>query len=256
MSLPSFSLEGKVSLITGARRGIGAAFARAFAEAGSDVVICDVIVDDGLIGAVAKDIEKFGRRALVVKADVTREDEVENLVKKAVDEFGRIDILVNNAGIAPLNKTLDVTVEEWDRVIDIDLKSVFLMSKAVGKVMIKQKKGKIINMGSIYGQMATAFSIHYCAAKAGIAQMTRALALDWARFNINVNCIVAGQIATELTRRQQDEEAHRKFLDFKIPFKRFGQPEELVGPALLLASPASDYMTGSIVVVDGGYSIW
>ena len=177
-------------------------------------------------------------------------------MKKVVDEFGRVDILVNNAGIAPLNKTLDVTVEEWDRVIDVDMKSVFLMSKAVAKVMIKQKKGKIINMGSIYGMMATNVSIHYCAAKAGIAQMTKALALDWARFNINVNCIVPGQIATELTRRQQDDEAHRKFLDFKIPFKRFGQPEELVGPALLLASQASDYMTGAIVVVDGGYSIW
>ncbi|MGB2856064.1 MAG: SDR family NAD(P)-dependent oxidoreductase, partial [Dehalococcoidia bacterium] len=130
MSLPNFSLEGKVSIITGARRGIGATLAVAFAEAGSDVAVCDIVVDDGLLDAVAKDIQKFGRRALVVKTDVTREDDVENLVKKAVDEFGRIDILVNNAGIAPLNKTLDVTVEEWDRVIDIDMKSVFLMSKA------------------------------------------------------------------------------------------------------------------------------
>ena len=256
MSLPSFSLEGKVSIITGARRGIGAALVLAFAEAGSDVAVCDFVVDDGLIAAVAKDIQKFGRRALVVKTDVTREDDVENLVKKVVDEFGRVDILVNNAGIAPLNKTFDVTVEEWDRVIDTDLKSVFLMSKAVAKVMVKQKSGKIINMGSIYGMMATNVSIHYCAAKAGIAQMTKAFALEWARFNINVNCIVPGQFATELTRRQQDEEAHRKFLEFKIPFKRFGQPEELVGPALLLASQASDYMTGAIVVVDGGYSIW
>jgi NAD(P)-dependent dehydrogenase (short-subunit alcohol dehydrogenase family) len=256
MSLPSFSLEGKVSIITGARRGIGAALALAFAEAGSDVAVCDFVVDDGLLAAVAKDIQKFGRRALVVKTDVTREDDVENLVKKVVDEFGRVDILVNNAGIAPLNKTFDVTVEEWDRVIDTDLKSVFLVTKAVAKVMVKQKKGKIINMGSIYGMMATNVSIHYCAAKAGIAQMTKAFALEWARFNINVNCIVPGQFATELTRRQQDEEAHRKFLEFKIPFKRFGQPEELVGPALLLASQASDYMTGAIVVVDGGYSIW
>src|SRR4030042_2244847 len=256
MSVPSFSVEGKVSIITGARRGIGAALALAFAEAGSDVAVCDFVVDDGLIAAVAKDIQKVGRRALVVKTDVTREDDVENLVKKVVDEFGRVDILVNNAGIAPLNKTFDVTVEEWDRVIDTDLKSVFLMSKAVAKVMVKQKSGKIINMGSIYGMMATNVSIHYCAAKAGIAQMTKAFALEWARFNINVNCIVPGQIATELTRRQQDDEAHRKFLDFKIPFKRFGQPEELVGPALLLASQASDYMTGAIVVVDGGYSIW
>jgi gluconate 5-dehydrogenase/2-deoxy-D-gluconate 3-dehydrogenase len=256
MSLPSFSLEGKVSIITGARRGIGAALAVAFAEAGSDVAICDVVVDDGLIAAVAKDIQKFGRRALVVKTDVTSESDVENLVKKVVDEFGRVDILVNNAGIAPLNKTFDVTVEEWDRVIDTNLKSVFLLSKAVAKVMVKQKSGKIINMGSIYGMMATNVSIHYCAAKAGIAQMTKAFALEWARSNINVNCIVPGQFATELTRRQQDEEAHRKFLEFKIPFKRFGQPEELVGPALLLASQASDYMTGAIVVVDGGYSIW
>ena len=142
MSLPNFSLEGKVSIITGARRGIGAALAVAFAEAGSDVAVCDIVVDDGLIDAVAKDIQKFGRRALVVKTDVTREDDVENLVKKVVDEFGRVDILVNNAGIAPLNKTLDVTVEEWDRVIDIDMKSVFLMSKAVGRVMIKQKSAR------------------------------------------------------------------------------------------------------------------
>lgn len=256
MSLPSFSLEGKVSIVTGARRGVGAALALAFAEAGSDVAVCDIVVDDGMLAAVAKDIQKFGRRALVVKTDVTREDDVDNLVKRVMDEFGRVDILVNNAGIAPMNKTLDITVDEWDRVIDTDLKSVFLMSKAVAKVMIKQKKGKIINMGSVLGMMATNVAVHYCAAKAGIAQATKAFALEWARFNINVNCIVPGFFATELTRRQQEDEAHMKFLKYKIPFGRLGQAEELVGAALLLASQASDYMTGAIVVVDGGYSIW
>ena len=166
------------------------------------------------------------------------------MVSQALNHYGRVDILVNNAGIAPMKRTMDTATEEWDDVLNTNLRSAFLASKAVAKGMLKQRKGKIINIGSVLGYLATNVALPYCASKAGIAHMTRALALEWAPFGINVNCIAPGYFETEMTREAREDETHMKFLRGKIPFKRLGRPEEIVGAVLFLASEASDYMTG------------
>ena len=252
--LDKFKIVNKVAIVTGGSKGLGQAIACGLGEAGAKVVVTSRTKK--MIEETANKIIANGGEAIAIPVDVSDQGSIELMVRQVISKYGRVDILVNNAGIAPMKRTLDSTIDDWNEVLDTNLKSAFLLCKEVGGGMIKQKRGKIINIGSVLGIMASNVAMPYCVTKAGITHMTRALALEWAPFRINVNCIAPGFFETDMTKAQQEQEAHKKFLQFKIPFKRMGRPEEIVGAALFLASDASDYVTGAVLVVDGGYSIW
>lgn len=249
-----FSISGKVAVITGGSMGLGRSMAVGFGAAGAKVVIASRT--KRLIEETADEITKKGGEALAVSVDIRSQEDIEKMFNAAAERYGRVDIVVNNAGIAPMNKTIDISDEEWDNVISTNLKSTFLVSKAAAKKMIGQKYGRIINIASVLGKMASNVSSHYCSSKAGVIQMTRAFALEWARFNINVNCIAPGFFDTNMTKAQQSDKKHMSFLMSKIPFQRLGRPGEIVGTAIFLSSDASSYITGATIFVDGGYSIW
>ena len=251
MSILSFSLEGKVAIVTGGSRGIGRAIALAFAEAGADMVVCSRALD-GELGAVAEEIRGLGRRSLAVQADITRKDAVDNLVQRAMDEFGVIDILVNNAGIIIRAPLVEQSEEDWDRVIDINLKGCYLCSQAVGKRMIGQKKGNIINLASIRAVIPFRGRASYCAAKAGVAMLTRVLALELAGYNIRVNAIGPGWVKTELNKSFWSDPKTLKQIEAEIALGRWAMPSEIANVALFLASDASSYLTGHTILVDGG----
>jgi len=252
--LERFRLTDKVALVTGGSKGLGRSMAMGLAEAGATVAV--VSRTKRLIDETAQEIIRNGGQAIAVPADVKSEQDIDRMTQTVLDQCGRIDILLNNAGIAPMGPVVDMSLAEWKDVMDTNLKSVFLTSRIIGKVMMKQKGGKVINVASILGTRALHFCLHYGASKAAIMQMTRSLALEWSRFPIHVNCIAPGFFTTGMTRAQQDNEKEKKFLLQKIPFRRFGKPEEIVGLAIFLASPASDYITGETIFIDGGYSIW
>ena len=249
-----FSLENQIAMITGASRGLGRAMAIGMASAGAHIVA--IGRDDQLLAETAKEISSAGGTSTTFQTDLCDDMAVLSMVQATIKSLGRIDILVNNAGIAPLERTTEISKASWDRVMDTNLNSVFSLSQAVGQQMIEKKVGNIINIASVYGKMASSQSLHYCASKAAIIQMTKALALEWAPFNIRVNCIAPGLFQTDMTTEQQSSEKHYKFLINKIPLKRFGKPEEIVGSVLFLSSAASQYVTGSTLLIDGGYSIW
>jgi NAD(P)-dependent dehydrogenase (short-subunit alcohol dehydrogenase family) len=247
----SFSLKGKVALITGGARGIGKAIAVLFAKNGARIVLVDL---DPVVESVAQEISTLGDKSIAVVADVTRKDEVEKAVAVALREFGTIDILVNNAGVAYLDDAENLSEEYWDKTMAVNLKAPFLLAQAVGRVMIQKKRGKIINIASQAGVIALDKHVAYCASKAGLIGMAKVLALEWAEFGINVNAIAPTVILTELGKKAwagEVGEAMKK----KIPLRRFGYPEEVAAAALYLASPASDLVTGETLVIDGGYTI-
>ncbi len=252
--LEKFRVADKVAIVTGGSKGLGRAMALGLGEGGAKVVVTSRTVP--LIEETADEIIKKGGEAIAVPVDVKNPQSIEMMVAQVMDHYGRVDILINNAGIAPMKRTIDTDIEDWNDVMNTNLKSAFLASKAVAKSMLKERKGKIINIGSVLGHMVSGVAMPYCVSKAGIAHMTRAMALEWASFGINVNCIAPGYFETEMTDQAREDESHLKFLKFKIPFKRFGKPEEIVGAALFLASEASDYMTGAVLYIDGGYTIW
>ncbi len=246
-------LTNKVAIITGARGGIGKGIALEFANAGANVVVCDRIIDDGKLEGVVKEIRALGRRSLGVATDVRIPEQVDNLVKQTVDSLGRIDILVNNAGASFPCPVEEMSPNGWDTIINVNLKGPFLCCKAVGKVMIQQKKGKIINMASVSGLNGSPGTAHYGAAKAGLISFTKSLAVEWGQYNINVNAIAPGLISTEGSRAAMEftpEVIEQRIK--KIPRGRIGLPEDIAHMALFLASEASDFVTGAIVVVSGG----
>ena len=253
MSIPSFSLEGKVALVTGGRRGIGKAIALAFAEAGADVAVCDSVVEDGELGAVAEEIQRLGRRSLAVQADVSRKTDVDNLVQKAMDEFGVIDILVNNAGIGDGAPLLGLDEDGWNRVIDVNLKGCHLCSQAVAKGMVERKKGNIISIASIAGIWGShAPNSAYNISKAGVIMLTKVLSQKLGNYGIRVNAIAPGLVKTELTRLVWSDPERLKQWVAGIPLGRAAEPGEMAGIALFLASEASSYITGHAIVADGG----
>jgi len=255
MTIPSFSLEGKVAIVTGGRRGIGEAIALTFAEAGADVVVCDKVVEDGLLQSVAETIRKLGRNSLAVQTDVTNEADVDNLVQKATGEFGKIDILVNGAALLINKPLLQQSVDEWDTIIDTDLKSCFLCSRAVSKNMIEKKQGNIINMASTAGFRAGKVVGAYYPAKAGVVMLTKVLALELVSYNIRVNAIAPGMVKTEFERHIWSNPEVLKRAESGIPMGRLADTSEIVGAALFLASDASSYMTGETIIMDGGRSL-
>jgi len=248
-----FSLKGKVALITGASSGLGVQFAKAYAKQGADLVILARRYDR--LETLAKEIEEeTGVRCLPIKCDVSVESEVKAAVAKAVEVFGKIDILVNNAGVGAGTPAEQLSMDEWKHVVDVNLNSVFLMSKEVGQIMIKNKYGRIINVASMYGVVANNAipASPYHASKAGVVNLTRALACEWAKYNITVNAIGPGFFMTEMTEEALKDEAFLQYIKYTTPMGRYGQSGELDGLAIYLASDASSYTTGQIICVDGG----
>ena len=249
-----FDLTGKVAVVTGARRGIGRGIALKLAEAGADVVVSDISFED--CQKVVGEIEALGKKGLAVKCDVTQKSEVEEMVAQTVKELGKVDILVNNAGIYAPKPFLELTEEEWDRTVDIDLKGQFLCAQAAAKEMAKNKWGRIINIASIAsGQVGAGVlaSAHYCAAKGGVTGMTEALALELAPMGIRVNAVGPGAIDTAMTKGAfEDEKAKQGFL-MRIPVGRIGKPEDIAGMVVYLASDEADYVNGATIFIDGGY---
>ena len=256
MGVPSFSLAGKVAIVTGGKRGLGRAIALTFAEAGADVAVCDLVVEDSELEAVAKEIQSLGRRSLTVQVDVTRKADVDNLVKRVVDEFGHIDILVNNAAIlgdkCPL---LEFSENDYDKIVDTDLKGYFLCSQAVGRRMAEQKGGNIINIASVDAMRPSLKSSPYSAAKAAVVMLTKSLAAELASDNIRANAIAPGWVKTEMTKMRWGALENLKQLEATIPLGRIAQPSDIAAVALFLASDASSYITGTTIIVDGGASL-
>lgn len=248
--LDKFKLNGDICLVTGASRGLGRAIALALAEAGADVVVTARSQD--ALEETAALITKLGRRALVVPCDVRESRSVTTVVERALAEFGGIDVLVNNAGGGEFRPLMDTSEEEWLHWIDLDLHSVFRMCKAVGPGMIERRRGRIINMASMYGLNGERAATAYCASKGAVIQLTRALALEWAEYNIRVNALAPGFIYTAMTSFIFDEPTMGPAFLSRIPLKRVGQPDELGPLVVYLASDASAYMTGSVLVIDGG----
>ena len=248
-----FSLAGKVALVTGAARGIGRACALALAKAGADVVLG---LRDATTGQdVVQQIQQMGRKALPVQMDVTRLSEINQAVDEAVRTCGRIDILVNNAGIGRANPVEQVTEEDFDYVVSVNLKGTFFTAQAVGKVMIKQRRGRIINLGSQAGVIALSTESVYCMTKAGITHMTRCMAFEWAPHNILVNCVAPTFIETPGTELELGDPEKRKSVIRRIPLGRIGDVAEVAGPVVFLASPAASLITGATLLVDGGWTI-
>ena len=247
-----FSLDGKVSIVTGGGRGLGYGIAQALAGAGSDLVIVGRSRDE--LGRASQGImEETKRKVLPLPLDLAREGEIDRLVKTALKEFGRIDVLVNNAGTTVRKPFLEITETEFDDVVHLNLRAVFFLTQAVVGEMVKQKRGKIINISSLGSQIGLRNISAYTATKGGIASLTRTLALELAAHNINVNAIAPGYYRTQLTEALfRDEEGYRWVLS-RIPLGRPGIPDDLAGSAVFLASSASDYVTGQILFVDGGW---
>jgi NAD(P)-dependent dehydrogenase (short-subunit alcohol dehydrogenase family) len=246
-------LEGQVALVTASAQGIGRACALALAEAGADIVLGlrNKAAGDG----PADEIRKMGRKALAVQMDVSRMREISDAVQEAVRHFTRIDILVNNAGIGEPNPAEKVREEDFDATLAVNLKGTFFVSQAVGKVMIAQKRGRIINIGSQAGFVALPTESVYCMSKAAVSHLTKCLALEWAPHNITVNAVAPTFIATPGTRRWLEDAAFRESVLKRIPLGRVGSPEEVAGPVVFLASPAASLITGATLMVDGGWTI-
>ena len=246
-------LKDKISLVTGAGQGIGKAIALTFAAEGSCVVVNDIDLDKAT--AVADEINASGASALPIRADVSQNKEVSNMVAETIKSFGRIDVLVNNAGIQTVSPFLDLTEEEWQMVIDVNLKSTFLCSQMVAREMVKCRKGKIINITSIHQSIPRYNKAHYDASKAGIMMLTKDMALELSTYRINVNCIAPGAIATPMNKDILDSPERIAEMNSKIPWGRMGQPEEVAQAALFLASDEADYITGATICIDGGSSL-
>jgi NAD(P)-dependent dehydrogenase (short-subunit alcohol dehydrogenase family) len=250
-----FDLVGKVAIITGGYHGIGRGIADGLAEAGADVVI-GARNYERCVEACAE-IGKMGVRTLAVRCDITKQGEVENLVRRTVQEMGKISILVNNAGVGGSEKPiLKMSEEDWDIPVDIDLKGAFLCARATVPEMSKAGGGKIINVASITAMIGIANMSAYCASKAGLVQLTKVMALEFIKYNIQVNALCPGYFLTPMNRKFFESEAGQKVIRKNIPMERPGRIEELKGTAIYLASSATDFMTGSCLVIDGGQTIW
>jgi NAD(P)-dependent dehydrogenase (short-subunit alcohol dehydrogenase family) len=253
MEFPRFDLSGQVALVTGAARGLGRAISLALAHAGADVALGlrDVNADAG----VTTEIQALGRRALPLQMDVSRLDQIFRAVEDAEKHFGRIDILVNNAGIAPENPAEHVREEDFDATLAVNLKGTFFTSQAAGRVMIRQKRGKIINMGSQAGVAALPTESIYCMTKAGIAHLTRCLAVEWGKYNITVNAVAPTFIHTPGTESALADKTFRDDVVERIAaLHRIGEPMEVAGAVVFLASPAASLITGETILIDGGWT--
>ena len=248
--LKLFDLTDKIAIVTGASRGLGKAMATGLARAGANVVVADILD----VNETVEEIKKLGREAVGIKVDVSKKEDVERMVQQTIEKFGKVDILVNNAGIFRMAPAETMKEEDWDKVIAVNLKGQFLCAQEVGKRMIKQKSGKIINMASVAGKLAFAQSAAYNASKAGVILMTKTLAAEWGKYNIQVNAICPGVFTTPMTKDFLKDKNFLQMIKRRVPLARYGEPEELIGAAIFLSSKASDYMTGHELVIDGGWT--
>lgn len=247
-----FNLCGKTAIVTGATRGIGYGLAVELAKAGANIAV--VSRNSADCERVAEEIAAIGVKTLAAPADMTSIKDIENMVAKTVAAFSTIDILINNAGNALTKRAEEVTEEDWEHILNLDLKGVFFCCQAAGKVMIRQKRGKIINISSILGLVGEKLVAPYCAAKGGVIQLTRALALEWARYNIQVNALCPGYVETSINAEELQNPKVREYIVGKTAVKRLGNIEDIAGAALYLSSEASNYMTGQTMTVDGGWT--
>ena len=250
MILNSFDLNGKVAIVTGCDTGLGQGMAVGLAQAGCDILGINIVEP---VDTIAK-VEALGRKFLSLKADVSKIEELPKLVDQAVSALGHVDILVNNAGIIRREDALKFSEKDWDDVMDINVKSVFFMSQTVAKQFIAQKTGgKIINIASMLSYQGGIRVPSYTASKSGVMGITRLMANEWAKEGINVNAIAPGYMATNNTAPLRADEKRSSEILERIPASRWGTPEDLMGPIVFLASPASDYINGYTIAVDGGW---
>ena len=248
-----FDLTGKVAVITGGNGGIGLGIAMGLAGAGANIVIAARSVEK--TAQALEDIRALGVEAHGITVDVTQEPAIQRMVTSTIDHMGRLDILVNNSGIAVRAQPQELTSAQWDSVMDVNLRGAFLASKEAYAQMVKAGGGKVINVGSMYSIFGSDWGSPYAASKGGLVQLTKSLAVAWAKDNIQVNAVLPGWIVTDLTRGIQDADPNRyDNISRRIPTGRWGEPSELAGAAVFLASTASDYVTGATLAVDGGYS--
>jgi NAD(P)-dependent dehydrogenase (short-subunit alcohol dehydrogenase family) len=248
----SFDLTGKVAIVTGASRGLGQTFARALARAGADLVITSRTHDS--LTAFQQEVESMGRRAVPLELDVRSESSIRTMVSDAVKAYPRIDILVNNAGCNVRKKAVDVTWDDWNLILDTNLRGAFFVAQSVAREMIPHGRGRIINIGSVTSVMGYAGLAPYGASRGGIRQLTMSLADDWGPHGITVNCLAPGWFKTDQNKVMYEDPEWVAYLVDRIPMRRPGKPTDLEGPVVFLASDASEYITGQTLLVDGGIS--
>lgn len=247
-----FDLTDRTAVITGGSRGLGRGMALALAAAGVDVAVVSRTQSD--LKFVAAEVRELGRHGMAISADVADEKQVERMVRRVVQEFKRIDILINSAAIVSIKPTIEYPLEEWQRIMDVNLRGTFLCCKHVGKVMLRQGEGKIINVTSVRGLQGRANDPSYPASKGAVNMLTKSLALEWARNNITVNAISPTFTRTSISAPWLDDKVVRESILSRIPMGRIGEIWDLFGPVLFLASRASDFVTGQILYVDGGWT--
>ena len=243
-------LDGTVAVVTGAGRGLGAEIALALAEAGADVVLAARTGDQ--LAAVARHVGALGRRALPVVTDVTDSAQAQRLMDAAVDRLGRLDVLVNNSGVVLGTSLLDTADDDWDQVIATNVRGTFLCTRAAGRHLVPARSGKVINMASNFAFSGAAGHSAYCASKGAIVAFTRAMAVEWAPYGIQVNALAPGYVATDMNAAARADPDLSARIVRQIPARRFGEAREVAPWAVLLASPESDFMTGETIVIDGG----
>ncbi|WP_407921162.1 SDR family NAD(P)-dependent oxidoreductase [Brevibacillus migulae] len=249
-----FDLHGKTAIVTGAGRGIGKALALGLAEAGANIAAVARTAAD-VEQTVAEAREK-GVRACTIQADLTATGAADAIVQETVEQLGGLHILVNNAGMNIRSKALDVTEEEWDRVVDLDLKATFFMTQAAGRYMVEQRYGRIVNIASVGGLVALRTGVAYGASKAGVIHMTRVLSLEWSKFGVCINTIAPWYFRTPLTEKLLEDPQYVAEILRQTPMERIGELEDLIGPTVFLSSDAAAYITGQTIAVDGGMSVY
>jgi len=250
-----FDLTGKTALVVGGHGGLGKAIALAMADAGADVVVASR--DIAALKAAAKEIEAKGRKSLAVGVDVVDAKQVDRMVEEILKVFPRVDILVNAAGLAIRKPADTFPVEEWQRVMDVNARGTWLCCQAVGRVMIKQHSGKIVNLSSVRGRYGLpAGYAAYCPSKGAVDTLTRTLACEWAKYSVLVNAIAPTVVETELTKELLADVEYAKTMKARIPMGRWAMPDDIVGPAIFFASDAAKFVTGQILYIDGGVTTW
>lgn len=250
-----FDLSGKVALVVGGHGGIGKAIALGLADAGADVIVTSRNIE--ALKDVVKEIEARGKKSMAVAVDIVNEKAVNGMVNEVMETFGRIDILVNAAGLAIRKPADTFPIDEWQKVMDINTRGTFLCCQAVGRVMLKQKCGRIINVSSVRGRYGLpANYAAYCASKGAVDTLTRTLACEWAKSNVLVNAVAPTVVETDLTKSALADPAYAKQMKDRIPMGKWAMPEDIVGSVIFFASEASSFVTGQILYIDGGVTTW